>query len=74
VLNVGDVDRALLLLSDRPVRLVPHEELSALTPPASELIDMTRGGRGVGRFRKARAQRRPHGLRHACGPDLAQVS
>lgn len=31
VINVGDVDRALLLLSDRPVRLVSQEDLSALT-------------------------------------------
>lgn len=31
VVNVGDADRALQLLSDRPVRLVSQEELSAIT-------------------------------------------
>ncbi len=28
VINVGDVDRALALLKDQPVRLVPHEEIA----------------------------------------------
>lgn len=28
VINVGDVDRALALLGDQPVRLVPHEEIA----------------------------------------------
>lgn len=31
VINVGDVDRALHLLGDRPVRLVSQEELTAVT-------------------------------------------
>lgn len=30
VINVGDVDRALRLLSDRPVRLVSQEEIAAV--------------------------------------------
>lgn len=31
VINVGDADRALQLLSDRPIRLVSQEELAAVT-------------------------------------------